>query len=221
MRLGVTIFSTDQTIGVPELAVAAEEHGFDSLWIPEHTHIPTSRLTPPPTGEDELPEEYRRSVDPLVALAAAAALTSRIHLGTGVLLAAQREPIVTAKALATLQNLSGGRLEVGIGFGWNRDEIEQHGVDFARRRFVAREHVLAMSSVVPRRSELPRRVRRHRHLLVVAQAHGSDPDPPRRRDGAEAHGASRRVRRWLDPHRWQRTRRGHPELPRRAPDCRT
>lgn len=147
MRFGVTIFSTDRSIGVPELAVAAEERGFDSLWIPEHTHIPTSRITPPPTGEDELPEEYRRSVDPLVALAAAAAVTSRIRLGTGVLLAAQREPIVTAKALATLANLSGGRLEVGVGFGWNRDEIEQHGVDFGRRRDVAKEHILAMKAL--------------------------------------------------------------------------
>lgn len=147
MRFGVTMFATDLSMGVPELAVAAEERGFDSIWIPEHTHIPMSRSTPPPTGEKELAEEYRRSVDPLVALAAAAAVTSTIHLGTGVLLPAQRDPIVTAKALATLQNLSGGRLEVGVGFGWNRDEIEQHGVDFARRRDVAREHMLAMKAL--------------------------------------------------------------------------
>jgi probable F420-dependent oxidoreductase len=147
MRFGVTLFATDVSIGVPELAVAAEERGFDSVWIPEHTHIPTSRITPPPTGEDALAEEYRRSVDPLVSLAAAAAVTSRIRLGTGVLLAAQRDPIVTAKALATLQNLSAGRLEVGVGFGWNRDEIEQHGVDFSRRRDVAREHILAMKAL--------------------------------------------------------------------------
>ncbi|MEZ5237914.1 MAG: LLM class F420-dependent oxidoreductase [Microthrixaceae bacterium] len=141
------MFATDVSMGVTELAVAAEERGFDSVWIPEHTHIPTSRLTPPPTGDEELAEEYRRSVDPLVALAAAATATSRIHLGTGVLLPAQRDPIVTAKALATLQNISGGRLELGIGFGWNRDEIEQHGVEFARRREVAREHVLAMRAL--------------------------------------------------------------------------
>lgn len=147
MRFGVTMFATDLSIGVPELAVAAEEHGFDSVWIPEHTHIPTTRLTPPPTGEAELAEEYKRSVDPLVALAAAAAVTSRIRLGTGVLLVAQRDPIVTAKALATLQNLSCGRLEVGVGFGWNRDEIEQHGIDFSRRRDVAREHILAMKAL--------------------------------------------------------------------------
>ena len=92
MRLGVTMFATDQSISITELAVAAEQRGFDSVWIPEHTHIPTSRRTPPPTGDAELPEEYLRSVDPLVALAAAAALTSTIHIGTGVLLPAQRDP---------------------------------------------------------------------------------------------------------------------------------
>src|SRR5690606_9678810 len=100
MRFGVTIFATDQSMPVPGLAVAAEQRGFDSVWIPEHTHIPTSRRTPPPTGGAELAEEYKRSVDPLVALAAASSLTERIRLGTGVLLPAQREPLVTAKAVA-------------------------------------------------------------------------------------------------------------------------
>ena len=147
VRLGVTMFATDVSMGVPELALAAEQRGFDSVWIPEHTHIPTSRVTPPPTGDDELPEEYKRSVDPLVALAAAAAVTERIHLGTGVLLPAQRDPIVTAKAVATLQNISGGRFELGIGFGWNRDEAESHGVDFAARRAVSRDHMLAMRAL--------------------------------------------------------------------------
>jgi probable F420-dependent oxidoreductase len=147
MRFGVTIFSTDVSMPVTDLAVAAEERGFDSVWIPEHTHIPTSRRTPPPTGDAELAEEYKRSVDPLVALAAAAALTSTIRLGTGVLLPAQREPIVTAKAVATLQNLSGGRFELGVGFGWNEDEMEDHGVAYRARRAMAREHVLAMQAL--------------------------------------------------------------------------
>jgi probable F420-dependent oxidoreductase len=147
VRYGITMFATDRSMDPAALAVAAEERGFDSVWLPEHTHIPTSRRTPPPTGEDELPEQYKRSPDPLVALAAAAALTSRIHLGTGVLLPAQREPLVTAKAIATLQNLSGGRFELGIGFGWNVDEIEHHGVAFAERRSVAREHLLAMKAL--------------------------------------------------------------------------
>jgi len=86
VQFGVTMFATDVSMPVPDLAVAAEERGFDSVWIPEHTHIPTSRRTPPPTGDAELPEEYKRSVDPLVALAAAAALTTPLRLGTGVML---------------------------------------------------------------------------------------------------------------------------------------
>lgn len=147
MRFGVTIFSTDVSMPVTDLAVAAEERGFDSIWIPEHTHIPTSRRTPPPTGDAELAEEYKRSVDPLVSLAAAAALTSTIRLGTGILLPAQREPIVTAKAVATLQNLSGGRFEMGIGFGWNEDEMEDHGVDYRTRREHTRDHVMAMQAL--------------------------------------------------------------------------
>lgn len=147
MRFGVTMFATDTSMSVVELAAAAEARGFDSVWIPEHTHIPTSRRTPPPTGDAELAEEYKRSVDPLVALAAAASVTTTIHLGTGVLLPAQREPLVTAKAVATLQNLAGGRFELGIGFGWNEDELADHGVQYRTRRAHAREHVLAMQSI--------------------------------------------------------------------------
>ncbi len=129
---------------VAELAVESEARGFDSLWIPEHTHIPVSRRTPPPTGDAELAREYKRSLDPLVALAFAAARTTTIRLGTGIVLPAQREPIVTAKAIATLQNLSGGRFELGIGFGWNADEMESHGIEYRSRRAHTREHVLAM-----------------------------------------------------------------------------
>ncbi len=147
MRFGVTIFSTDLSMAVVDVARAAEERGFDSLWIPEHTHIPTSRLTPPPTGDAELAEEYKRSVDPLIALAAAATATSTIRLGTGVMLPAQREPLVTAKAVATLQNISGGRFEMGVGFGWNEDEMADHGVEYRRRRSHAREHMLAMKAL--------------------------------------------------------------------------
>jgi probable F420-dependent oxidoreductase len=141
------MFATDLTITVPELARHAEARGLTSLFLPEHTHIPTSRRTPPPTGEAELAEEYRRTVDPFVALAAAAARTDRIRLGTGVCLVAQRDPIVTAKAAATLDWLSDGRLELGVGFGWNREEMADHGVDAATRRAVSREHVLAMRAL--------------------------------------------------------------------------
>jgi len=124
MNLGITMFATDQSMGPIELARSAEARGFHSLYIPEHTHIPTSRKTPPPTGDDVLPEEYKRTLDPFVALSAAAAVTTKIRLGTGICLVAQRDPIVTAKEVATLDVLSVGRFVFGIDFGWNRDEME-------------------------------------------------------------------------------------------------
>jgi probable F420-dependent oxidoreductase len=147
MRYGITMFATDVSIDVVELAREAEARGLESLWLPEHTHIPLSRRTPPPTGDAALAEEYKRCLDPLVALAAAATATRTLRLGTGILLAAQREPIVTAKALATLDHLSGGRAALGIGFGWNEDELEHHGVAMADRRAVAREVTLAMQAL--------------------------------------------------------------------------
>jgi probable F420-dependent oxidoreductase len=146
MRYGVTMFVTDLSIDVVELARATEDRGLDSLWLPEHTHIPTSRRTPHPSG-DELPEKYKRPIDPLVGLTAAAVATTGLRLGTGILLPAQREPIVTAKAVATVDLLSGGRLSLGVGFGWNEEELADHGVDFRQRRAVAREHVLAMQAL--------------------------------------------------------------------------
>jgi probable F420-dependent oxidoreductase len=147
MRYGITMFATDVSIDVVELAREAEARGLQSLWLPEHTHIPVSRRTPTPTGDAELAEEYRRCLDPLVALAAAASATRTLRLGTGILLAAQREPIVTAKAVATLDHLSGGRAALGVGFGWNEDELEHHGVSMPERRAVAREVVLAMQAL--------------------------------------------------------------------------
>jgi probable F420-dependent oxidoreductase len=147
MRYGVTMFMTDQTMPPVELARAIEARGLHSLYVPEHTHIPTSRMTAPPTGDAELRDEYKRTLDPLVALAMCAAATERLVVGTGICLVAQREPIVTAKAIATLDHMSGGRFVLGIGFGWNADEIADHGVTMADRRDVAREHVLAMRAL--------------------------------------------------------------------------
>lgn len=144
LPLGITTFVTDQGMDPVQLAREVEARGFHSLYLPEHTHIPTSRRTPPPMGDATLPEEYKRTVDPFVALAAAAAVTARITLGTGVCLVAQRDPIVTAKAVATLDRIANGRFVFGIGFGWNREEMESHGVAFGTRRARAREHVLAM-----------------------------------------------------------------------------
>jgi probable F420-dependent oxidoreductase len=143
MRIGLTLFLTDRSIGPVELARAVEERGFDALYLPEHTHIPVGRRTPWPGG-GELPDEYRRSLDPFVALTAAAAVTRRLRVGTGVCLVAQRDPIVTAKEVATLDHVSGGRFVFGVGIGWNEDEAEDHGVDFRRRRSQTREHLLLM-----------------------------------------------------------------------------
>jgi probable F420-dependent oxidoreductase len=141
------MFATDQTIGMAEFARAVEDRGLYSLYLPEHTHIPTSRITPPPTGDAELADEYKHTLDPFVALGIAAAVTERLVLGTGICLVAQREPIVTAKAIATLDQQSGGRFVLGMGFGWNADEAEHHGVEMATRRERAREHLLAMRTL--------------------------------------------------------------------------
>ncbi len=144
MKLGITMFATDQAMNLVDLARAAEERGFSSLYLPEHTHIPTSRRTPAPTGDAELAEEYRRTLDPFVALGAAAAVTSKIVLGTGICLVAQRDPILLAKESATLDLYSSGRFVLGIGFGWNREEMAHHGVEFATRREMVREKMLAV-----------------------------------------------------------------------------
>ncbi len=147
MEIGITLFATDQAISPVELAHEAEARGFYSLYIPEHTHIPTSRRTPPPTGDEVLAEEYKRSLDPYIALAAASSVTSEIRLGTGIGLVAQHDAITMAKELATLDLLSRGRLVLGIGFGWNHEEMENHGIDVKRRRALVREKMLAMQAL--------------------------------------------------------------------------
>jgi probable F420-dependent oxidoreductase len=147
VRVGITVFLTDRTIDPVTLAREAEARGFASLYFPEHTHIPVSRVTAPPTGDDVLDEEYKRTLDPLVAIGAAAAVTSTLALGTGVSLVAQHDPIVMAKQLATLDLLSAGRITLGVGFGWNEDEMNDHGVQYATRREHTREHVLAMHAL--------------------------------------------------------------------------
>lgn len=146
MKCSVTVFMTDETIGPVEAARAVEERGLHGLYVPEHTHIPASRATPAPMGEP-LPRQYYRTLDPFVALAAAAAVTSRIRLGTGICLLAQRDPIVTAKAVATLDLVSGGRMTFGVGYGWNAEEAAHHGVDFARRRAIVRDKVAAVQAL--------------------------------------------------------------------------
>ena len=146
VRFGISMFPTRYSIGPAELARAVEERGFESLFVPEHTHIPTSRRSPWPGGPD-LPDMYRETLDPFLALAAAAAVTERLLLGTGICLVVERDPITTAKEVATLDLLSGGRFLFSVGGGWNREEMENHGTDPARRFAVLRERVLAMQEI--------------------------------------------------------------------------
>ena len=146
MHVGAFMFPTEYAIRIDELARALEERGFESLFVPEHTHIPVSRRTPFPSG-GPLPKEYAHTLDPFVALMAAAAATSRLRLGTGICLLIQRDPIVTAKVVATLDLLSGGRFLFGVGAGWNQDEMENHGTDFKSRFRLMRERILAMKEI--------------------------------------------------------------------------
>src|SRR5215472_5570854 len=146
MQLGVMMFPTDYSIGIVELARAAEEHGFESLWFPEHTHIPAERRTPWPGGA-ELPREYSHALDPFVGLAAAAAATKRLKLGTGVCLVIERDPITLAKDVASVDMISGGRVLFGIGAGWNVEEMANHGSDAKRKWKIVKEKILAMREI--------------------------------------------------------------------------
>jgi probable F420-dependent oxidoreductase len=149
MKYGVFIFPTDTSIRPDKLAIEVEARGFESLWFPEHSHIPVSRETPWGGQKDAppLPEHYWRTHDQFVALAYAAAVTTTLKLGTGVTLMAQRDPIWTAKEVASLDNLSGGRVILGVGYGWNREEMAQHGISYAQRRAVMRDKVMAMRAL--------------------------------------------------------------------------
>lgn len=146
MKLGITVFATDTGIGPAALARAVEERGFHSLYLPEHTHLPVGS-EPPGVVDGVRVDDYRRSLDPFVALAAASAVTERILLGTGITLVAQHDPITLAKQIATLDVLSGGRFVLGVGFGWNRAEAADHGVDFARRREATADKMRCMQTL--------------------------------------------------------------------------
>lgn len=146
MRVGVFYFPADYGIHLGELGKALEDRGFDSLFVPEHTHIPVSRKSPFPGG-GELPKRYSHTHDPFVSLAFAAAATKKLKIGTGILLVPQHEPIVTAKAIASLDQMSGGRFIFGIGGGWNVEEMENHGAHYKTRFKQMREHVLAMKEL--------------------------------------------------------------------------
>ncbi|MEU1512057.1 LLM class F420-dependent oxidoreductase [Streptomyces sp. NPDC005811] len=146
MRIAVTIFLTDETITPTRLARELEQRGFAGLYVPEHTHIPVERTTPYPAG-GELPREYGRTLDPFVALGQAAAVTERLGLGTGITLVAQHDPIDLAKQIATVDHLSGGRLTLGLGFGWNVEEAADHGVEWRTRRELVRDRMALMRAL--------------------------------------------------------------------------
>jgi probable F420-dependent oxidoreductase len=146
VQFGVAIFPTDYAISMAELAPAAEQLGFESLWVAEHSHIPASRATPNPGG-GELPKHYWHTMDPFVALTAAAMATKKIKVATGICLVVQRDPIHTAKEVASVDLVSGGRFIFGIGGGWNREEMADHGTDFGRRWVLLRERVEAMKAI--------------------------------------------------------------------------
>jgi probable F420-dependent oxidoreductase len=146
MHHGVAMFMTEETMRPGELARAVEARGFESLWFTEHSHIPASRRSPWPGG-DELPREYYGLLDPFVSLAFAAEATRSLKLGTGVCLVAQRDPIQTAKAVATIDVLSGGRFLFGVGGGWNREEMMNHGTAFEARWKILRERIEAMKQI--------------------------------------------------------------------------
>ncbi|KAA1416384.1 LLM class F420-dependent oxidoreductase [Nocardioides humilatus] len=148
MRNGIVLFTSDRGITPAELAVAAEDRGFDTIYVPEHTHIPVRRDALHPTGGEELPDDrYLRTLDPWVSLATCAAVTKRIGLSTAVALPVESDPITLAKTIATLDHLSGGRVTIGAGFGWNTDELTDHHVPADKRRTVLREYLEAMRAL--------------------------------------------------------------------------
>jgi probable F420-dependent oxidoreductase len=147
MQFGIFMVPTDESMAPGELATEVEARGFHALLFPEHTHIPASRETPDPGGGGELRREASRCLDPFVALTAAAAVTERIRLGTGVCLVIERDPIALAKSVASLDRVSGGRFDFGIGGGWNREEMANHGTDYATRWTLLRERIEAMKAI--------------------------------------------------------------------------
>lgn len=146
MEFGVTMFPTDYAIRVDDLARACEERGFESLWFPEHTHIPASRVSPWPGGST-LPKEYWHTVDLFVAMATAAAVTKKLKVASGICLLVERDPITTAKEIASIDHLSDGRVIFGIGGGWNAEEMGHHGTPFKERWKILRERVQAMKKI--------------------------------------------------------------------------
>lgn len=146
MKIGLFAFCTDYSMPINELAVAAEERGFDSIWLPEHTHIPASRLTPYPGG-GELPLEYSHTFDPFVALGIAAGVTTTLKLATGICITTEHHALTLAKTVATLDHISNGRVLLGLGAGWNREEMENHGTVYDERFSKLEEQMQALKII--------------------------------------------------------------------------
>jgi probable F420-dependent oxidoreductase len=146
MQIGLFPFCTDYSMPIDRLAIAAEERGFDSIWLPEHTHMPVSRGTPYPGG-GELPREYSHTLDPFVALGVAAGVTKNLKLATGICLVIEHQVLTLAKTIATLDHISGGRVLLGLGAGWNREEMENHGTEYATRFRKLEEQMIALREI--------------------------------------------------------------------------
>ena len=191
MDFGICMFVTDYSMAATDLAIAVEERGFDALFIPDHTHMPASRDSDFRMSKS-MPDDYTRNLDMFMALSAAAAVTKRIRLGTGICLVVERDPIVTAKEVASLDQLSGGRVDFGVGGGWNREELENHGVDWHRRFKVMRERIEAMQAIWTQdEGLLQRRIREFRQDLVMAETGAEAASADFRRRRRATHPATR------------------------------
>src|ERR1700731_4194144 len=193
MEFGASIFFTDYSISPAELAVALEERGFDALWAAEHSHIPASRRTPAPGG-GELAKRYYDVMDPFVTLAAAATATKRLKVGTGVCLVIQRDTIQTAKQVASIDQISGGRFLFGIGGGWNAEEMEDHGTVFTTRAKLVRERVEAMKAIWTETKPENHGEFVNFDPMMASPKPVQKPYPPVILGGAFPHGARRAVR---------------------------
>src|SRR6478672_12932920 len=193
MDFGVSMFMTDYAIGAAELARALEERGFESLWNPEHSHIPLSRKTPFPGGS-ELPKPYYDARDPFVVLAAAAQATRRIKLGTGVALIQQRDAIQTAKLVASIDQASQGRFLFGVGGGWNQDEMEDHGTVYATRFKRVRESIEAMKAIWTKEKAEYHGEFVNFDPMIARPKPVQKPHPPIHVGGVFPHGARRAIR---------------------------
>src|SRR5215210_4764542 len=193
MDFGASMFMTDYAIGAAELARALEERGFESLWNPEHSHIPLSRKTPFPGGT-ELPKMYYDAMDPFVTLSVAAAVTTKLKIGTGVCLVIQRDTIQTAKLVASIDQISNGRFLFGIGGGWNQDEMEDHGTVYASRFKRVRESIEAMKEIWTKSEAAYHGEFVNFDPMIARPKPVQKPHPPIHVGGAFPYGARRAIR---------------------------